>query len=651
MKGYILFADNDERFIKTRSEFLKDSGYEVVSACTLAEAEQILRDKWIHVAIIDLRMTDDNDDADISGLTLAKQQAFRHVPKIILTGFPTFEYVREALGPEIDGLPPAVDFLAKKEGPDALIQAVEQAFHKYVRINQALGIQTNEHAPVHFLHLVSLIDQKLDHRLLVNRSRELEDIFRRLFYKKDQIRMDRLLWQRDGRVALVVFAFKEGLKPESIVVVCGQNAIINEEARHFEEFAPKTPGNTGTTLVEKMKAETTHFAANAYILANHDLENVQTLAELYRLGAEKTFDAILNRFYQETLLAWHQEKLIREKGSTLDLLYRQRLRLAGDLPERYFEERIGAIEAQCATIGARLERKEGILDVRFNGRSFTYRDPIPLLTHAARATQPVLQIAVPGALSGENILTNESGHIWLTDFAEAGLAPLLWNYVSLEAVIRFDWLETKELQRRHELEQCLVFTDFARPDIRDLEPSVRKSARAIQVLRKLAVRAMGSDPSDYHYGMFFQAARRLADFDASSPLTSIEVARLGQIVLALAMIAARISQGGADLPAAISTGSTELQIADETARILLVGHRKVSLSSQPFAVFHYLFRNADRVCTKEQIIRDVLKNEYKEDYLYTLIGRIRTAIEESPEHPRYLLTEPNAGYRLITRPE
>lgn len=651
MKGHILFADNDERFIKTRSEFLKDSGYEVVSACTVQDTERILRDKWIHLAVIDLRMTDDDDDADISGLTLAKEPAFRHVPKIILTGFPTFEYVREALGPELDGLPPAVDFLAKKEGPEVLIQAVEEAFHKYIRINRDLTIQTNEYAPISFLQLVSLIDPKLENRLLVNRSNELEDIFRRLFYKKEHIRMDRVLWQRNGRVALVVFAFKEGMKPESVVVVCGQSAIINEEAQHFEEFAPKAPGNTGTTLVENMKAETTHFAANAYMLVNNDLENVQTLAELYRHGQEKAFDAVLGTFYQETLLAWHQVKFLREKESTLDLMYRQRLRLMDDLTQEYFDKRISTMEAQCPTVGASLERSGGKLVIRFNGRSFTYPDPMPLLTQAIGTKQPALLMTVPGTLSGDNILTNESGRIWLTDFAEAGLAPLFWNYVSLEAAIRFDWIEMKEFQRRHELEQCLVFTDFARLDLRDLEPIVRKAARAIQVIRKLAVSAIGSDVMDYHYGIFFQAARRLANFDPASPLTSVEIVRLGQVVLCLAMIGEKISQAKANLPVSTSSGSGELRVVDEMARILLVGDRKVRLPSQPFAIFHYLLLHANNVCTKEQLIRDVLKNEYKEDYLYTLIGRIRTAIEQDPEHPRYLINEPNAGYRLITKPE
>src|SRR5262245_51690656 len=135
----ILFADNDDRFRSTRAEFLQDS-YEVIEARSVQEAEQYLRDNRIHLAIFDLRLEDDDDTGDISGLTLAKEAAYRAVPKIILTGFPSVEAMRAALAPKLEGLPLAVDFLAKQDGPYALLQAVESAFAQHVYINWDLRI-------------------------------------------------------------------------------------------------------------------------------------------------------------------------------------------------------------------------------------------------------------------------------------------------------------------------------------------------------------------------------------------------------------------------------------------------------------------------------------------------------------------------------
>lgn len=125
IRATILFADNDQDFLKTRSEFLEQEGYLVVPANNPTEAQWKLEAGGIDLAILDIRLVNDDDEKDTSGLTLAKEVA-RSVPKIILTGFPGYEYVREALKPQLDGLPVAVDFVAKQEGPVALLRSVEQ---------------------------------------------------------------------------------------------------------------------------------------------------------------------------------------------------------------------------------------------------------------------------------------------------------------------------------------------------------------------------------------------------------------------------------------------------------------------------------------------------------------------------------------------
>ena len=124
MKGVILFADNDHRFLKVRKEFLEKEGYQVIPAADPTEARRILEQEQVDLAILNIRLIDDTDERDNSGLVLAKETA-PSVPKIILTGFPTWEAVREALGPDLDGVPAAVDFVSKQEGPEAMVQAVD----------------------------------------------------------------------------------------------------------------------------------------------------------------------------------------------------------------------------------------------------------------------------------------------------------------------------------------------------------------------------------------------------------------------------------------------------------------------------------------------------------------------------------------------
>lgn len=124
-KATILFADNDPDFLRSRTEYLEYQGYEVIQVTNPIEARQILEQGRVDIAVLDIRMVDDEDEKDTSGLTLAKETP-RSVPKIILTGFPTYAAIREALGPSLEGMPPAVDFIAKQEGPEALVKVVRK---------------------------------------------------------------------------------------------------------------------------------------------------------------------------------------------------------------------------------------------------------------------------------------------------------------------------------------------------------------------------------------------------------------------------------------------------------------------------------------------------------------------------------------------
>lgn len=131
----ILFADNNPRFINVRKEFLEEKGYKVIPATNPAEAKRIIDHQSPDLAIIDIRLIDDDNENDVSGILLAKESN-PDVPKIILTGFPTWELVKETLGPQVDGLPFAVEFISKKEGPEALLSAIEwQLYYSDFRTN------------------------------------------------------------------------------------------------------------------------------------------------------------------------------------------------------------------------------------------------------------------------------------------------------------------------------------------------------------------------------------------------------------------------------------------------------------------------------------------------------------------------------------
>ncbi len=122
----ILLVDNDPDTILTLREFLQGENYSVLPAMSRGQALLSLARCKVGLVILDIRLVDDEDEKDLSGLALAREIDLA-IPKIILTRFPTYQAVRQALGPALDGLPPAVGFVAKQEGLKALLRQVRLA--------------------------------------------------------------------------------------------------------------------------------------------------------------------------------------------------------------------------------------------------------------------------------------------------------------------------------------------------------------------------------------------------------------------------------------------------------------------------------------------------------------------------------------------
>jgi hypothetical protein len=76
----------------------------------------------------------------------------------------------------------------------------------------------------------------------------------------------------------------------------------------------------------------------------------------------------------------------------------------------------------------------------------------------------------------------------------------------------------------------------------------------------------------------------------------------------------------------------------------------VRLSGQPLDVLRALVAHADRVVTRDELRRELWGDETFVDFeqgLNTAIARLRQALGDSAEHPRFIETIPGRGYRFI----
>lgn len=142
-KETLLLADNDPEFLRMLGPKLTDAGYAVIWAENPIQARSVLTDRGIDLAILDLRLEDNHDKGDVSGLTIARDVA-RTVPKIIISEYASLDDVRDDLGLSVvDGLPNVVRFVKKEQGVEAILKAIEEGLlltpHFQMALNNLTG--------------------------------------------------------------------------------------------------------------------------------------------------------------------------------------------------------------------------------------------------------------------------------------------------------------------------------------------------------------------------------------------------------------------------------------------------------------------------------------------------------------------------------
>ena len=92
----------------------------------------------------------------------------------------------------------------------------------------------------------------------------------------------------------------------------------------------------------------------------------------------------------------------------------------------------------------------------------------------------------------------------------------------------------------------------------------------------------------------------------------------------------------------------ELRI-DLDKRAVTVGGRPVSLTPIEYDLFRLLAENEGKLLTHPTILREIWGPAYQEEsnYLHVYISHLRRKIEVDATRPRYLLTQPGVGYRLV----
>jgi two-component system KDP operon response regulator KdpE len=96
----------------------------------------------------------------------------------------------------------------------------------------------------------------------------------------------------------------------------------------------------------------------------------------------------------------------------------------------------------------------------------------------------------------------------------------------------------------------------------------------------------------------------------------------------------------------IEVGALRIDVAE---RVVTRGSERIKLTPHEFDLLRVLAQNRGKLLTHRMLLREVWGPSYQVEahYLHVYVSHLRSKLEPDPSHPRYLLTEPGAGYRLV----
>jgi DNA-binding winged helix-turn-helix (wHTH) protein len=100
------------------------------------------------------------------------------------------------------------------------------------------------------------------------------------------------------------------------------------------------------------------------------------------------------------------------------------------------------------------------------------------------------------------------------------------------------------------------------------------------------------------------------------------------------------------IPAVVRFGDFEL---DLRSRELRRGRLRLNLETKPFQILELLVENSDRLVTRKELREKLWPDSFVEfdRGIYTAMNRLRKALGDTMESPRYIQTRSGLGYRFV----
>ncbi|NTW00478.1 MAG: response regulator [Oscillochloris sp.] len=498
----VLVVDNDEELREQTVGLLRRWGCHAFAPegsgdALVARAREDAIRHCCQLAVVDMRLDDNTNPYDISGLQLL--QHLRPTLSIIISAFGNVRNTAAAFREY-----GAIDFVAKEDGPEALEQALQQAVIRY-----AIGARHTQIAWSDDLSS-AVLRRHLFARKPNVPDDEADDLIGRLFHDAQRVVLATLIHdQRPSDLPLSsnlainlrretqIFLAQVDDQPALLVLKVGKREKIEREVDRYRRYVENglrglfRPEMKGFLTLWNMGVVIYRLVGNPEVGAS---DGPRTFSQFYRAEShpERILAPLQHFFEPDNWGNWYHTGVMQLRQPLFDA-YDEMLRkkLSHHFPEwRHQNEMI-----EIPTLGRALPNPMRWLfdHYRQSNRVLSSRTAI---TH--------------GDLHGDNLFAS-AFHAWPIDFERTGEGPILRDFVEIiqDILTRIAQFKVDDTLVVYDLAIALCApqrpNQSMRPTARILAyPEAGKAFHVVQALQKIAAdRVRYDDRREYLWGLLF----------------------------------------------------------------------------------------------------------------------------------------------------
>lgn len=495
-KARVLIVDNNERMRNMYKELVAFWGFMPVLAqglgnALLEDARLKAREHRCQLALVDLRLIDDLDDEDVSGLKLVPD--IKPTVSIVVSASVDIDNVRRSLSDEVG----AASYVGKGEGPAILKEKLDREARELCAAWKEVVFD-----PGDMLEDIAAI---LFENIPADYRDQIADIFVRLFPLAKCLRLERL------SVSSMTSTYSTVPRPKSVILNVyedNKQPVIVKLARakkmsiEVERYRTYIQGYLKGHYHPWLSKPTILWDIGGAIYTSLGSTDSRLFSHFYSQASFADIEYSLTHFFRETWSPLYAQARECQNVS----LFREYCKVWG--PEWY--ERVCKFHAPDAR-----ELMKGALpkDI-FPVNPLTWLQE--KMGQGAEDQSIIASTALAvthGDLHGDNILVDEHRNAWVIDFERSGEGHILQDFVELEGDILNRLISAQEnLPSFYKL--CVEVTrSTALEPLKNLDrfddPEVKKAMQTISLLRQLAREITGiTDARQYQLGLLFNTLFR-----------------------------------------------------------------------------------------------------------------------------------------------